>query len=140
MKDDERHAERIKAELMKAGFSRMNLRRFTSSHLPKVIHRDEHIMAAVSGRRKESEGFFGFVEGMLVATDKRVIYIDHRPGYTSMDEISYDVISGVNLSKTLISSSVTLFSKVNNYVVSYVKPVCAEKFANYVEQHALEKN
>ena len=138
MRTNQSHTMRVQAELESAGLTWLNLRRFTSRYLPKVIHKDEHILAAVSGRNSETAGFFGFAQGMLVATNKRVIYIDHRPGYTSMDEISYDVVSGVNLSETLASSSVTLYSKVSNYVVSYARPVCAKKFVDHVEKRALE--
>lgn len=139
MKVDTKHAKRINDELKAVGFTRMNLRRFTSKYLPKVIHKDEKILAAVSGRRKETEGFFGLVEGMLVATDKRVIFIDHRPGFTDMDEVSYDVVTGVNLSRTLVSSSVTLFTKIHNYVLSYARTSCAEAFVEYVEENVLER-
>lgn len=138
MRTSKSHIMRVNAELESSGLTWLNLLRFTSKYLPEVIHKDEHILAAVSGRNSETAGFFGFAQGMLVATNLRVIYIDHRPGYTSMDEISYDVISGVNLTQTLVSSSVTMFSKVSNYVVSYARPVCARKFVDYVEQRALE--
>jgi len=95
-------------------------------------------MAAVFGRRKESEGFFGFVEGLLVATDKRVIFLDHRPGYTTMDEVSYDVVSGVNLSSTLLYASVILFTKISNYKLSFANHTSAQKFADYVETRVIE--
>tara|TARA_B100001245_G_scaffold123230_1_gene90690 strand:- start:454 stop:1338 length:885 start_codon:yes stop_codon:yes gene_type:complete len=131
------HAERVRDELKAAGLTRWNLRRFTSSYLPQVIHPDEQIMAAISGRHKEVEGAFGLIEGMLVATDRRVIYLDHRPGYTTMDEISYDVISGVNLSRTLFSASVTLYSKVDTYTLSYSRMPPAQKFVDYIEAHTL---
>lgn len=136
--NDKRHAERIKAELKKAGFSRLNQRKFTSTYLPNVIHPNEHIRAAVTGRHKETEGFFGLVEGVLVATDERVIYVDHRPGFTKMDEISYDVISGVTVTSTIFAASITLYSKVGNYTISYSKMVSAQKFADYIERHRLQ--
>ena len=132
--------ERIVAELEGAGVFHPSRHPFTSNYLPRAIHDDEHIMAAVFGRKKESEGFFGFVEGILVATNLRVLFLDRRMGYTSMDEISYDVVSGVNISSTLIYASVTLFTKVANYKLSFTNHTAAQKFADYVESRVLEHN
>lgn len=130
----------VKSELKSAGISEYGLKRFTSSYLPHVIHPGEHVMAAVFGRLKEHEGFFGFVEGMLVATDKRVIFIDHRPGYTTMDEITYDVVSGVNLSTTLFYASVTLYTRVANYQVSFASIKSARRFVEYIEKRRIDDN
>lgn len=132
------HKDRIKEELHQAGVTTLGRYRFSGMYLPEVIHEDEHIEAAIFGRHKELQGFFGAVEGMLVATDKRVIFIDHRPGYTTMDEFTYDVISGVNITKAIYNASVTLYTKVSNYRLSYVGKQSAKKFANYIEER-LEK-
>ena len=132
------HKDRIKEELHRAGVTTLGRYRFSGMYLPEVIHEDEHIEAAIFGRHKELQGFFGAVEGMLVATDKRVIFIDHRPGYTTMDEFTYDVISGVNITKAVYNASVTLYTKVSNYRLSYVGKESAKKFANYIEER-LEK-
>ena len=132
------HKDRIKEELHRAGVTTLGRYRFSGMYLPEVIHEDEHIEAAIFGRHKELQGFFGAVEGMLVATDKRVIFIDHRPGYTTMDEFTYDVISGVNITKAVYNASVTLYTKVSNYRLSYVGKESAKKFANYLEER-LEK-
>ena len=132
------HIERIRSELKDAGISRFGLYRFTSHYIPNVIHQDEHIKAAVFGRKKESEGFFGIVEGILLATDKRVLYIDHRPGYTTMDEISYEVVSGVNVTQAGPYATLTLFTKITNYRLSYAKPECATQFASYIERRRLD--
>lgn len=135
---DRAKKERIEKELDAVGVIHRNMHPFTSSYLPRVLHDEEHIRAAVFGRRKESEGFFGFVEGMLVATDERVIFLDHRPGYTTMDEISYDNVSGVNLSTTIIYASVTLFTKIMNYKISFAGHKAARLFTDYIENRAIK--
>lgn len=127
------HKDRIKEELRQAGITPLGKFRFSGIYLPEVIHEDEHIEAAMFGRHKELQGFFGAVEGMLVATDKRVLFIDHRPGYTTMDEFTYDVVSGVNMTKAIYNASVTLYTKVNNYRLSYVSKESAKKFVDYIE-------
>lgn len=134
------HNDRIKEELRKSGISSFGLLRFTARYLPRIIHKDEHIQAAVFGRHKESEGLFGYAEGILIATDMRVIYLDHRPGYTTMDEIAYDVISGVNISHAGIYTSLKLFTKIANYTISFAKLSCVKRFADYIEMQRIDLN
>lgn len=130
---DKDQAERIKQELRAVGVSKFALHKFTTHYLPRVIHPGEHIEAAVFGRHKETEGLFGAIEGALVATDRRVIFINHQPGYTTMDELGYDKVSGVNLSRAGLYSSLTLFTKIANYTLSFASPKCAKKLAEYIE-------
>lgn len=132
------HDDKVRQELKAAGISTLAMLRFTARYLPKVIHDDEHIEAAVFGRHKESEGLFGYIEGILVATDKRIIYLDHKPGFTTMDEIAYEVVSGVKKSTAGLYSSLTLFTKMGNYTVSFAKPANAERFADYIEQRRID--
>jgi len=131
------HTERVRNELKKSGISSLALLRFTGHYLPKVIHENEHIEAAVFGRHKESEGLFGYAEHILVATDKRIIYLNHRPDYTTMDEVAYDVVSGVNISNAGVYASLKLFTKVANYTVSFAKLVCVKRFATYIEKRRM---
>lgn len=126
-------AERINQELQRVGVSKLTLHKFTTHYLPRVIHPDEHIHAAVYGRHKETEGVFGFIEGALIATDKRVLFVNHQPGYTTMDEVGYDKVSGVNLSRAGFYASVTLFTKIANYTLSFASPKSAKKFTDYIE-------
>ncbi len=133
-------SERIVAELEGAGIYHHARHPFMNNYLPRFIHDDEHIMGAVFSRRKESEGFFGFVEGLLVATNERVLFLDHRAGYTTMDEVSYDVITGVHLSTTLLYSSVTLLTKVTNYKLSFANHTSARKFVDYIQSRLPKKN
>lgn len=136
---DKDHAERVNRELQSAGISKLALHKFTTHYLPRVIHPDEHIQAAVYGRHKESEGLFGLIEGALIATDKRVIFINHQPGYTTMDEVGYDKVSGVNLSRAGFYASVTLFTKIANYTLSFASPKPAKKFTDSIESRTASK-
>jgi len=133
------HIGRIRSELKAAGIPHYGLYHFTSHHLPYIIHKDEHIKAAVYGHHKKLEGLLGLVSGMLIATDKRILFTDHRPGYTTMDELSYDVVSGVNVTTTPFYASVTLFTKIGNYRLSFTNPDCAEQFASYVEERTVSQ-
>lgn len=133
------HQERIREELRAAGVSRFGLHKFTSHYIPYIIGNKEHIKAVVFGRQKEAEGFFGAVGGALVATDIRIVYIDHRPGYTTMEEISYDVVSGVNVTQAGPYASLILYTKIGNYHLSFAKPYCTLQFARYIEMRRVKE-
>lgn len=136
---DSTHVLRVEKELRNAGISRIGMLRFTSTYLPNVIHQDEHVLAAVYGHRREgSGGVFGYEEGLLVATDRRVLYVIHRPGYTSMDEIAYDKLSGIHVSRAIPFAAVTLFTKIGDYTLSFARPKVAQKFADYIEQSVID--
>jgi len=131
------HATRVRNELKTTGISHIALLRFTSRFLPKVIHENEHIKAAVYGHHKTGGGMLDFTDGILVATDRRLIYMDHAPGFTTMDEITYEVVSGVNVTKAGPVSSITLFTKVGNYTISFARPASIQRFADYIESRRL---
>ena len=133
------HAIRIRNELRDAGLSHLATLRFTSRYIPKIIHENEHIMAAIFGHHKVGTGLLDFTEGVLIATDRRVIYMDSRPGFTTIDEISYEIISGVNQTKMEPISSVTLFTKIGNYTISFAKHASVQRFADYIETYRLDK-
>lgn len=133
------HQERIHEELRAAGISRFGLHKFTSHYIPYVIGNKEHIKAVVFGRQREVEGFFGAVGGALVATDTRIVYIDHRPGYTAMDEISYGVVTGINVTQAGPYASLTLYTKIGDYHLSFAKPYCTMRFARYIEMRRVRE-
>ncbi len=132
------HADRIKLELIEAGISRFGLKKFAVHYLPRIIHANEHIMGAVYGRYGTDVFFSSMNEGMLVATDRRVIFIDHKPGFTDIKELTYEAVSGLERVTTGIFSAVTLYTKLGDFNIHNAKPKCVEKFAEYVEVRRLE--
>ncbi|MEO5627995.1 MAG: pyridoxamine 5'-phosphate oxidase family protein [Candidatus Saccharimonadales bacterium] len=134
------HAKRIADELHEAGASSYGASKFASRYLPNVIHPDERVMAAVYGRYDEGGGLLRLSAGMLVATDKRVIFLDHKPGFTSMDEISYDVVSGVKQVTSALASTLTLHTRVGDYVIRYANHSGIDRFVGYIEARRVEVN
>lgn len=137
--NDQNHINRIKKELKEAGITAVSMARFSSGYIPRIIHTDEHILAAIYGHRKAGKGIFGYEIGLLIATDQRVIYIIHRPGFTTLDEMQFDLISGVNVVNTGLFASVTLYTGIANYVLSFTRPRAAQHFANTIEKILFEK-
>lgn len=131
------YAERIQSELQTAGISRFGRMKFPSKYLARTLHPSEHIRAAILGRTREAEGVAGYIESMLIATDRRIIFIEHQPLRTNTDEISYQVVSGVKVSAAALFASLTLFTKVANYTLLFVNLKKAQQFADYIEARAL---
>lgn len=123
---DKTQIERVKKELAEAGVTAYGLAKSESRHLPSIIHPDEHIEAVVYGQHNNSSA-------MLVATEKRVIYLDKKPLVSLMDEITYNAISGVEFDVHTLFSTLTLQSSVGNYTIRYANITCGQKFADFIE-------
>ncbi len=127
------HRARILAELREAYLSRYARRSSEAKYLPYIIHDNEHIKAAVFGYQEA-----GFV--MLVATDKRVIFLDKKPLFINQDEVTFDVVSGVKLNETVMGATLKLHTRVKDYKLFTMKEASAEHFMQYIETHCLEFN
>jgi hypothetical protein len=132
------HAQRVAGELRKAGMGAYGASKFASHYLPTIIHPEEHIKGVVYGRYKQGFGLFKLSAGMLIATDRRVIFLDHKPGYTSTDEISYDVVSGIKKASNGLFSTLTLHTRIAEYKIRFVNARGVDKFIRYIESHCLE--
>ena len=128
---DKKHRQRIKRELIEAGVTSYGLLKDESRHLYKIIHQDEHICAVVYGR-------FQLDSVMLVATDKRVIFFDKKPFFSTEDEVPYDMVSDVSHGQVGMFATVTLHTRVGDYTIKYANPINARIFVKYIEKHRLE--
>lgn len=131
IKFDENHENRIKQELVGVGMSNYGLMKGETRHLPAIIHEDEHIGGVVYGRYENGGG-------MLVATDKRVLFLDHKIFFKKTDEISYDVISGVSYNKQGDFASVTLHTKLGDFTLRYASNKNANHFVHFIENVQIE--
>lgn len=123
---DKDKVDRIGRELEAAGVGKLSILGPESKSLARMLHDNEHIGGVAYGTY--SGGF-----GWLIATDVRVLFIDKKPLFSSMDELSYDVVSGVRSIRAAMSSSVTLHTRVGDYTVRYVNDKCAKTFVKFIE-------
>jgi len=123
--------ERVIKELKGLGLSRSGLSSTEARYLLQIIHTDEHIGGVVFGHSKE-----GFA--MLVATDRRVIFIDKKPFFVNEDEVNYYVVSGVSFKQAGFGSTVTLHTRVRDYSLQTFNKKCAISFVEFIEAHCLE--
>jgi len=119
-------------ELSKAGVTTYGLLKSESRYLRHVLHENEHIQAVVYGQHHNSSA-------MLIATDERIIYLDKKLMAVFMDEVTYDVVSGVELDIHTFFATVTLHTAVTNYVIRYANIRCADNFVDYIEEQRLRR-
>ncbi len=124
------HKNRIYQELTNVGIDSLSLFRAEGRYLPSVIYEDEHIGGAIYGL-----GQGGWC--MLVATEKRVIYLDRKPFFTTKDILTYDIVSGIQSNTTGPFSSVTLQTRVGDYALRFVGKRAADVFIKYIESRRL---
>jgi hypothetical protein len=120
------HKQRVASELQTSGASRVAMRTMESRYLHNIIKQDEHIMAMVYGHHQEGNV-------MLVATDKRMIFLDKKPLFVNDDEISYGMIGGVSVSNAGMGTTVVMHTRIKDYKVVTLNRQSAEKFAEYIE-------
>lgn len=125
------HRERIIEELTAAGVTWYGRKKPESRYLPNLIHENEHIMGVVYGNSE-----VGSV--MLVATNRRVIYLDKKLFFVNEDELTYDVVSGVRHWHGGFMTTVTLHSRIRDYTINTINDAAADKFVAYIENRCLE--
>lgn len=128
----------VRIELIKAGMTAYGLRKFNSRYLPSILHDQEHVKAVIYGRYGEGPGLLQWADRMVVATDRRIISLNHKPGYTDEDEFTYDVVDGVDALTAGPFTAVTLNTKVSHFTLRFVNRRCADKFVHYVEKRRAE--
>ncbi len=126
-----KHATRVKDELRRLGMSRYGLWKLEARYLPHIIHADEHLRGIVYGHHIEGSA-------LLVATDRRIIYLDRKPLFMNQDEVTYDVVSGVSYSFAGAEATVTLHTRVKDYTLRTYNKKTAEGFIEFIERHCLE--
>lgn len=125
-------ARRLRREMLDAGASLYGLLKAEGRYLPRILHDGEHIEAVIYGQHQSSSA-------MLLATSERILYLDKKPMVVMSDEVSYEVISGIEFDVHTLFCTVVLHTPVRNYDFRFVNLRCGEKFARYIESQRLEK-
>ncbi len=131
---------RIREELREAGMTDYGLMKFGVRYVMHLIRDDEHIHGVVYGRYRSGEGILAMTEGMLIATDRRVMFIDHKPGFTDFDEITYDMVGGVRHQRFGPFNTVTLHTRMGDFAISYTNTRCSEIFTEYIESRRISRD
>lgn len=123
---------RVWRELRQQGMSTVAIRTEEGRYLPHIIHADEHVAGVAYGWSRGN-----FV--LLVATDRRVIYLDKKPLFIDQDEVTYNVVSGVNFGTVGLGATVVLHTRVKDYRLFTLNVAAARKFVDYIEARVIEQ-
>jgi hypothetical protein len=132
------HRERIKEELRAVGVTAYGLRKFATRYVHKIIHPEEHIKGVVYGRHATGESMLLLPGAMLIATEDRVVFLDHKPGFTNTKVIAYEVIAGIEHTTAGMFTTVCLHTRFGAYKISFVNSRCAQIFMRYIETRRME--
>jgi hypothetical protein len=97
------HISEIEANLSKLGFRASYWFRPEIKELQHILVDTEAIIECVQGRY-----FGGFA--LLVATDRRLLLIDKKIPYLSVEDIRYDMISEINYSARLFDATINIYT------------------------------
>ncbi len=123
----------VKEQLRNVGVTKYGTTMSGVRYLAKLIHPGEQIMGVIYGRNSD-----GSV--VLVATDRRIVYINKKPFFSNFDELTYDIVSGVSYGQSWIFTTVRLHTRVKEYELHWVNPKCARYFIRFIESNRLEKD
>lgn len=93
----------VKSQLSQAGFSFGAWGKAEVKELCNIVTEDETILYATNGYY---EGGFA----MLVGTDQRILLVDKKPMYLSLDTITYGMIQEVTLNYRLLNSTINIYT------------------------------
>lgn len=126
-----KHLQQVQMQLRKLGVSSYALIHKECRYLPTLLHQNEEIGGVLYGHYRG-----GFA--MLVATDRRIIFLDNKPMFVNEDEISYNVVSGVSHNQVGFAATVTLHTRIKDYSLRTYNTKCALGFVEYIEKRCLE--
>lgn len=125
------HQKRVLEDMKRLGATRIELYSSEASYLHKVIHHEEQIGGISFGHNE-----VGY--SMLIATNRRVIFLDKKPFFANVDDISYDVVSGVSLGHAGPGSTLVLHTRIRDIKLMTMNDKSAEIFVDYVQMRCLE--
>ena len=130
---DDPKVMRIISELRKVGLTNPRPHMSIIKALAKYLHSTESIGGVVYGRYGSGTGF-----AWLVATDKRIILIDKKPLFETVDELTYDIISGIKFTRAGFYGTVILHTRIGDYSIKFINRRCAKIFFQYIETRRME--
>jgi PH (Pleckstrin Homology) domain-containing protein len=121
----------IEAQLTKLGVKKTWFCRPELRELQHILMDDEKIVGCVTGRY--TGGF-----AILVATDIRLLLIDKKPFYLTVEDIRYDMIAEIDISARLIDATVTLFTVNKQLVFTSIRHKLLRDLTLYAQKRVME--
>ena len=99
--------------------------------LQHILFQGEQIQQCLNGRW---EGGFA----MLCATDQRLLLIDKKPMFLSLEDIRYDMVSEVDFSNRLVDATLKVCTPNKNLVFKSFRNHELRQTMNYIQQRVME--
>ena len=131
--DLEQHANRINSELKACGAAAYDIVLPETRYMYHIILPDEHIRGSVYGR-------YELGRGALVATDRRILFIDKKLLFSHFDEIDFTVVGGVSRTRVWFSGVVTLHTRLGDYKIRTFNQKNARNFVQYIGTRFFERS
>lgn len=118
--------EEVKVQIGRIGTASALLGRKEIRELPSILWDDEQV-------EKLIQGFYGGGTGILVATNKRLVFVDKGLLYgLKVEDFPNDKISSIQYETGMLLGKVTIFTSGNRAVIEQVDKKQARDFAEYV--------
>lgn len=99
--------------------------------LAKILFENEQVHHLINGRY--SGGF-----AILVATDQRILLVDKKPFYLTMEDIRYDMISDVMFNNRLLNSTLLLGTIQKSVSFTGFSHTKIRDFTSFIQQKVME--
>lgn len=126
MNKDASHVSRINDDLRRVGFKSYGFMKSETRALPDIIASDEPILGCIYGQ-------YSGGSGMLVATDRRILFVDKKPMHLLLEEMTFERVVDIGVDWQPFYSMVTLNTRGEKYIFKYVNTKCARIFVRYLE-------
>lgn len=124
------HLSEVKDQLSAIGANNLMWGRGEIRELPKILFEGERLRHVLNGRY---EGGFA----LLCATDQRVILIDKKPFYLTLEDTRYEMISDVQFNHRLIDASIwigTVHKRLSFKAYHHTK---LRNMSNFIQQQVM---
>lgn len=103
------------------------------NELPNILWEDEEIKKAV-------QGFYQNGNGLLVATNKRVIFLNKGLfGGLQVEDFSFDKISSIQYNVGFMTGELTIFASGNKATIKHIEKDSVRNFADYLRANLDKK-
>lgn len=123
--------DQLEKQLKRVGCNFRFWGRGEKRELAKILTPDETVAHCVNGR-------YGGGFAMLCVTDQRLLLVDHKPLFMSVEDIKFDMIAEVDFTVQLLMSTVKVVTTNRTMMFSSWSQYHLRELLNYTQQRMLE--
>lgn len=121
----------VRSQLKQIGADFRHWGRGEARELPQILMEGETIQVALMGRY--SGGF-----AMMIATDQRMLLIDKKPLYLTLEDVRYDMVAEVDYCHQLFDATIHICTLNKELRFTSTRKPNMRLFTNYVQKRVSE--